>query len=145
MASKEPIEAVTTRVSTILTVLGIGDTFDDVFVTESIDEVRQSILNYCNIDSVPDELKYVWVDMTIDLLRWWVTQIQVASPESGGPSVVGGPMIPTSLREGSVSVGLKSVDEMSSSPSTARTIAGALDQVVNNYVSQLNKFRRMTW
>ena len=121
------------------------DVSDAEFVGSAIEEVKMSILNYCNISSIPEELKFDWTNMVLDLLRWWESQTSSGGSRSGSPSVVDEPMVVTSLREGSVSVSMKAVSELAGDPSSARTIAGVLDQIVLNYTDHLNRFRRMSW
>jgi hypothetical protein len=116
---------------------------DANFQKELVDEVEQSIGNYCNRDALPEELQFDWTNMTIDLLRWYDSQTNDSG--SGSPSVVEGPMIVSSVTEGSVSIGLKSANEQKSSPAQSRTIAGVLDEIVMNYRDHLNRFRRLSW
>lgn len=103
-------------------------------ITSYIDEVEMSIKNYCNIDSVPEELKFVWVSMTMDYFRW--LQASKPDPSSGNVS----PTVLTSLREGDTSLGF-SVD----TSAIAHSSQNVLDQVVLNYQDQLNRFRKVVW
>ena len=38
----------------------------------AISQVEQEIKNYCNIDKVPEELKFTWASMAVDFLRYQV-------------------------------------------------------------------------
>jgi ABC-type dipeptide/oligopeptide/nickel transport system ATPase subunit len=127
------------------TKLGL-DLTDTDYVGSIVEEVRQAILNYCNISSVPSDLKYVWMNMSLDLLRWWGSQIPVGQGSgSGGSTTLDTPMVVTSVREGSVTLSMKRADESSQDASGMRTIKGVLDEITMNYHDNLNKFRRMTW
>lgn len=99
-----------------------------------IDEVEQSIKNYCNIDTVPEELKFVWISMTMDYLRW--VPPYKKDPTSGN----GSPIALTSLREGDTNLGF-SID----THAIAHSSQNVLDQIVLNYQDQLNRFRRVVW
>ena len=121
------------------------DTSDAEFVGSAIEEVKMSILNYCNISSIPEELKFDWTNMVLDLLRWWDSQSKSSGTGTGDPTIVDEKMVVTSLREGSVSVSLKAASELETSPTMSRSITGVLDEIVTNYTDHLNRFRRMSW
>ena len=36
----------------------------------AINEVEEVIKNYCNIDIIPDALKFTWANMSVDLVRY---------------------------------------------------------------------------
>ena len=112
---------------------------------EPLDEVRQAICNYCNIDFVPLELKYVWANMVVDLWRW-MQSLAVDNSSSGQPNVSGMSVMVSSLKEGDTTVNFSAATSAHSvQAGSAHSIAGALDQVVTNYQDQLNRFRRVVW
>lgn len=109
----------------------------------SVEEVEQSILNYCNIFQVPAELKFTWVAMVVDLSRW---EASVKKASEASPSKSDTPTILSSLKEGDVTLGFSA--DTSSTEYQARNahkISNALDQVVLNYKDSLNRFRRLVW
>ena len=119
---------------------------DATLLDEPIDEVRQAICNYCNIDYVPEELKYVWANMVVDYLRWTTS---LAGSASGGAVKPGGSSTATivsSLKEGDTTIGFSAdTSSQSSQAGNAHAIGAVLDQVVMNYQDQLNRFRRVVW
>ena len=69
------------------------DTSDAEFVGSAIEEVKMSILNYCNISSIPEELKFDWTNMVLDLLRWWDSQSKSSGTGTGDPTIVDEKMV----------------------------------------------------
>ena len=103
----------------------------------AIDEVQVVIKNYCSIDEVPEELKYTWANMAADLVLY-----QYASNNSGGEVAADAADV-SSLKVGDTQIQLGG-----GSGSRAKVLNSHrpnLDQIVMNYQSQLNKFRRMVW
>lgn len=112
---------------------------------EPIDEVRQAICNYCNIDFVPAELKYVWANMAVDYFRWVDS---LAASHSAG-AILPGKSVPSrvsSLKEGDTTIGFNAdTSSQFSQAGNAHAIGAVLDQVVMNYRDQLNRFRKVVW
>jgi hypothetical protein len=131
------VDLVAGRISVFGTELDMDD------VKSYVSEVGQSIINYCDIESVPDELKYVWASMTTDYLRWWLSQS--SSPDSGTSTVLNGERVLSSISEGNVSLGFSGASSSTNSGANMRVLSGVLDKVVTNYTNQLNRFRRMSW
>lgn len=127
-------------------VLGLKLPEEPSVLDEPIDEVRQAICNYCNIDFVPAELKYVWANMVVDYLRWAVS---LAASGSAGAVAPGGSTTATivsSLKEGDTTIGFSAdTASQSSQAGNAHAIGAVLDQVVMNYLDQLNRFRKVVW
>lgn len=113
---------------------------------EPIDEVHQAICNYCNIDCVPEELKYVWANMVVDYWRWSTSVAGSGSGTPGKPNLSTVAITVASLKEGDTTIGF-SADTASQSAQSgnAHSMAAVLDQVVMNYLDQLNRFRRVVW
>ena len=101
--------------------------------TTFVDEVEQAIMNYCNITAVPIELKFVWMSMVVDYLRW----MDSLKPSPSGNVA---PTALSSIREGDTTLGF-SVN----ASGNAHNLQGVLDQVVMNYQDQLNRFRKVVW
>lgn len=125
---------------TVLEIVNLKIT--DATITElekalAVGEVEQVIKNYCNIDEVPNALSYTWANMAADLIKYNYesnnSEGERAADEAGISSIkVGDTQIQLGGGSGSRA---KVLD--SHSPN--------LDQIVMNYQSQLNKFRRMVW
>lgn len=103
----------------------------------AIGEVEQVIKNYCNLDRVPEALKYTWANMAVDLIKY--------NHESNNG---GGDMAADAADVSSIKVGDTQIQLGGGSSSRAKVLNSHrpnLDQIVMNYQSQLNKFRRMVW
>lgn len=97
---------------------------DDVLLV-LIGEVEQTILNYCNLQSVPPQLNYVHANMVVDLLHYQTK----ANSEEEQTSV-------SSIKEGDVTVQFGAVVE---------TTEQAMKGLLFNYKEQLNRFRKLRW
>ena len=123
----------------------LGLTIPEGTETTLVNEVEEAICNYCNISQVPSELKHVWANMAIDLLRWYLSVAGTQS-EGGTPSVSTAPVMMSSLKEGDTTIGFSAdVSSQRSKAENAHNIAGSIDQVVMNYQDQLNRFRKVVW
>lgn len=103
----------------------------------AIGEVEEVIKNYCNIDEVPEALKYTWANMAVDLVKY-----NYESNNSGGEVAADAADV------SSIKVGDTQIQLGGGSGSRAKVLNSHrpnLDQIVMNYQSQLNKFRRMVW
>lgn len=123
-----------------LTALGIEIPSD---LEISVEEVEHAILNYCNLSQVPAELKFTWVGMVVDLVRWEASTKKASGTESQKSDT---PAFLSSLKEGDVTLGFSA--DTSSAEYQARNahkLSNALDQVVMNYQDSLNRFRRLVW
>lgn len=108
----------------------------------AIEEVEQAIKNYCNIDKVPEELKFVVANMVIDLVRY-----QKANDVEAGVELdnLGAGDI-ASISIGDTSIKLATNDEAASQSTAARkSHIPDLDEIVMNNRAHLNRFRRMVW
>lgn len=116
---------------------GFGITYDEQSAEIALAEVDQSIKNYCHIDCIPKELLFVRANMVIDLVRY---------NEANKPSEDGqvqadtkvGPL--TSIKAGDVQYNF---GDGGSKSQTHNSHIGNLDEIVMNYTSQLNEFRRL--
>lgn len=101
----------------------------------AIDEIACAIKNYCNIENIPETLKYVWANMAVDLI---VYQNEVS--KENALNQIGVENI-TAIRMGdaqvSIGEGVKNKVLNSHRPN--------LDTIVMNYRQHLNAHRRMVW
>ena len=100
-------------------------------------EVEEVIKQYCNMDQVPEALKYTWANMAVDLVKY-----NYESNNSGGEVAADAADV------SSIKVGDTQIQLGGGSGSRAKVLNSHrpnLDQIVMNYQSQLNKFRRMVW
>jgi len=108
-----------------------------------VEEVEYSILNYTNLNQVPQELKFVWVNMLIDYFKWveqHATAKEASSKKSSTPTIL------SSLREGDTTLGFSAdTSSVEYQASNAHKLSDVLDKIVMNYVDSLNRFRRVVW
>lgn len=109
-------------------------TEDGVPYQVAIEEVEQAIKNYCNIDKVPEELKFVVANMAVDLIRY--EQAAKDALEEISPTDI------SSIKIGDTSINL---GKSSTTDSVHSRRISNVNKVVLNYTDQLNKFRRMVW
>ena len=102
--------------------LGITDDSKDMILQFTIDNVTDMILNYCNIDKLPEKLENVVLSMCVDKYR----------AESFGSEEVKAPV--KSISEGDVSVSFGSSYSVSDNPSM---------EFLKGYKVQLDRFRRL--
>jgi hypothetical protein len=98
---------------------------DDVLEMH-IAEVEQSIFTYCNISSIPSGLTFVHANMVIDLING---EIKKLTPDDS--------QIVKSIKEGDVQVTFSGAGSSFGELATER--------LLNDYKSQLNKFRKVRW
>lgn len=105
-----------------------GTEMSDEDITLAAEEVEQVIVNYCNIKSVPDALRFTWANMAVDILK-------SLNAQDGGEAVAGGPS--------SINMGDTSLSFSTSGSTTGHVVD--LDKLIFNYKEQLQKFRRIKW
>lgn len=113
--------------------------FSDYDVLSAIKEVEQAIKNYCKIPSVPEELKYTWSNMSVDLLMY-THEINTTPDdvlEAFDPSDV------STIKIGDTSISLGDKYRNNSRSRTLQSHNANLDDIVTNYRAQLNQFRRL--
>jgi len=93
-------------------------------INNRIEEVGQSIKNYCNRNDIPEGLKYVHANMVIDL-------ISLKEKERSDAVAT------KSVKEGDTQVVFEALQATSSESATQK--------VLYNYTSQLNKYRKLRW
>lgn len=114
---------------------------DDITCQLAVEEVEQAIKNYCKIDKVPDELKFVAANMAIDLIRY-EQSITGENPEGLEEISIADV---SSIKIGDTSITLGKGTENTAVDRSRDSHKPNLDEVVLNYRAQLNAFRRMVW
>lgn len=103
--------------------LGIEDDFKDVILEFVIDDVEETIKNYCHVDTVPDGLMNTGYRMAMDLYR----NENIGSCTGATGSV-------SSITEGDTSTSFRQyVDD------------NFKDTVLKSYKSSLNRYRKVAW
>ena len=104
-------------------------------------EVEEVIKHYCNIDEVPEVLKYTWANMAVDLAKY------TYQSNISGDDVLEGldASDVSSLKIGDTNIGLQGGSSSNERNKALKSHRPNLDQIVMNYKEQLNRFRRMVW
>lgn len=103
--------------------IAVDNTTQDVNLEFILDDVTESILNYCNIKELPFGLQNTAYRMAIDLYR-----CENIGEENAPLGVV------TAIKEGDTQTSFsKSIDD------------NFKDTVMKNYYSQLNRYRKLVW
>lgn len=125
--------------------LGI-DTPSETLLNYNIDEIEQTIKNYCNLDYVPKELTYTFVNMVCDLNTYDSQVVQDNTPsEDGNEDISISSSGVNSVRVGNTTISFGSGSDTSTRNRALRSHQANLDQLVLDYKAQLNKFRKMVW
>lgn len=101
--------------------LGITDDGQDERIRFVIDDVEETVKNYCNTDTVPPGLENTCYRMAVDLYRYDL------SGECGAPVLV------ASVSEG---------DTSTSFTNAADALSGG---ILKDYRGQLNRHRKVGW
>lgn len=111
--------------------LGLDDSKDEL-INSYIFELENRILHYCNVDTVPDGLKYTWASMVIDVLRIdQPNDSEIADTVGGAESVKIGDTQVTPAR--------------STGGDISNTSKSVIDSVALNYRIDLNRYRKLRW
>lgn len=120
---------------------------DDLILEEdmilAIDEVGQVIKNYCNISTIPDELKYTWANMAVDLLLY--TRVSRADYDTSGDNETIGINDIQKIELGDTELWLGNTSRTTKTSKALASHSANLDKIVMEYKAQLQKFRRMVW
>lgn len=100
--------------------LDVSDTSKDVPLQFTLDDTLDTILNYCNLSELPNELETTAYRMAIDLFR---------NESPGEESTPLGPI--SSISEGDTSTSFKS------------SSSDFKDHLLKDYKVQLNRFRKV--
>lgn len=104
----------------------LSDPVDDALLLIHIAEVGQAMLNHMNRNDIPRELVFVHANMVIDFIS---NEKRKEDPDSQ-PSV-------SSIKEGDVTVQFGST--------RVESRERAMEQLVFDYATQLNRFRKLRW
>lgn len=97
------------------------DTSRDVSLQFILDDVQETILNYCNLEEMPSGLTNTAYRMAIDLYRY------------DAPGEAAAPMRVSSISEGDTSTSFGRVSD---------ELEGG---ILRDYKSQLNRYRKLRW
>lgn len=112
---------------------------DDEEILLNVQEIEQTILNYCQIPRVPPQLHFVWANMTVDLILYLIEMNNI--PEDPLDALDVSDLSSVKIGDTSVFVGDKYRSNMRSR--ILQTHNANLDELVMNYTKQLNQFRRI--
>jgi len=107
---------------TLKMLLGITGTDKDLLIQFTIEDVTETILNYCNLSTLPNGLINTAYRMAMDLYR---------NECLGSADATQGPV--SSISEGDTTTSWRAGDT---------TFTNGL---LKNYSVQLNKYRRLSW
>lgn len=126
-----------------------ADTPSEPLLKITVDEIEQTILNYCNINEIPKELTYTFANMVVDLFRYEDEFIKATIVSVEGEEEEAEPDVNTgninSIRVGDTTITFGSGSDTSIYNKNLRSHQANLDTVVLDYESQLKKFRRLVW
>lgn len=126
-----------------------ADTPSEPLLKITVDEIEQTILNYCNINEIPKELTYTFANMVVDLFRYEDEFIKATTVPVEGEEEEAEPDVNTgninSIRVGDTTITFGSGSDTSIYNKNLRSHQANLDTVVLDYESQLKKFRRLVW
>lgn len=126
-----------------------ADTPSEPLLKITVDEIEQTILNYCNINEIPKELTYTFANMVVDLFRYEYEFIKATTVSVEGEEEEAEPDVNTgninSIRVGDTTITFGSGSDTSIYNKNLRSHQANLDTVVLDYESQLKKFRRLVW
>ena len=105
--------------------LGVNDESKDGVLSFALETVQEMVLNYCNIEEIPEGLKNTVVRMAADLYR------------SEGYGQEAAPKTAQSVTRGDVTVNYGS----------GSTVANASGEksILDDYRGQLNVYRKLRW
>lgn len=105
----------------------------------AVNEVEEVIKNYCNIDTIPDALKFTWANMSVDLVRY---QYESNNSSENVLNDIDASDV-SNIKIGDTQIALQGNN--SERGKTLKSHRPNLDQIVMNNKQQLNRFRRMVW
>lgn len=114
---------------------GLND--DEILL--NVKEVEQSILNYCQIPRVPPQLHFVWANMSVDLILYFIEINNTPEDPLDGLDVSD----LSSVKVGDTSVYIGDKYRSNQRSRTLQSHNANLDEIVMGYTKQLNQFRRI--
>jgi hypothetical protein len=129
-AAKEMAITQTEILNLVKTRLHLSDASQDPLIDTYVSEIGNRITHYCNVDVVPDELKFTWTAMVMDVLRVEQSSVdEIANTTDHGETV----------KLGDTSVAPAKI------PGITNTTKSTIDEVVVNYRIDLNRYRKLRW
>lgn len=116
----------------ILLNMSLEDTSKDQILNYLKETITQRVKNYCNLEEVPKELEFILVEMISAIYK---NKYATENISSITPTVSVGAIKSETIGDYSVTYAT-STDKTTSSNNT-------VDDVLNDYKSQLNKFRKL--
>lgn len=113
--------------------------FTDEEILLNVKETEQSILNYCQIPRVPPQLHFVWANMSVDLILYFIEMNN--TPEDPLDGIDVSDLSSVKVGDTSVYIGDKYRSNIRSRIMQSHN--ANLDEIVMNYTKQLNQFRRI--
>lgn len=110
--------------------LGLADETLKPLIETYISEIERRIKHYCSIQSLPNDLLFTWVSMTIDAVRVDLPNVDEIE-DTVGAGV-------------NVKVGDTSVSN-SSAAGVTNVSKSVIDTLVLNYAHDLNRYRKLRW
>lgn len=105
--------------------VSVSDTSMNAPLQFILDDVEETILNYCNVEEIPDGLKNTAYRMAMDIYR--SENIGQANDDIKGEV--------SSITEGDTSISFKATGENKLKA----------DNILKNYQAQLSKYRKLVW
>lgn len=115
----------------------IEDPIDKDVLMDYIEEVESVICNYINRTYVPEPLKFVFMNMTMDLLKSQAIN-GIVDNEKLGEITIG--QI-SKIEDGDSQIQFKT----SGSSASTGVHVGDVDSLLYNYTNQLDKYRLIKW
>lgn len=112
---------------------------NDEEILLNVKEVEQSILNYCQIPRVPPQLHFVWANMSVDLILYFIEMNNKPEDPLDGLDVSD----LSSVKVGDTSVYIGDKYRSNIRSRTLQSHNANLDEIVMSYTKQLNQFRRI--
>ena len=112
---------------------------NDEEILLNVKEVEQSILNYCQIPRVPPQLHYVWANMSVDLILYFIEINNTPEDPLDGLDVSD----LSSVKVGDTSVYIGDKYRSNQRSRTLQSHNAHLDETAMGYTKQLNQFRRI--
>ena len=111
---------------------------NDEEILLNVKEVEQSILNYCQIPRVPPQLHYVWANMSVDLILYFIEINNTPEDPLDGLDVSD----LSSVKVGDTSVYIGDKYRSNQRSRTLQSHNAHLHEIVMGYTKPLNQFRR---
>lgn len=124
-------------VSTCLT----NYTIDQAIIDMSIAEVTQTVLNYCDLDVLPEQLNFTVANMSVDLIKYRYESTRDISNMDITDAI--DPASVTMVKEGDTTIQIGSGGNSSGRAKALKSHSGNLDGLIMNYKDQLQKFRSL--